>query len=307
MYPIKKVLVGLDFSELDVTLVKFAAFIAKTSPTTDICFVNVIRYNKVPKDILEKFPELEKASSVDQINKMQEVVNQHLDPALNVNLKFITKQGQAAKKIFKVSKEEEIDLVVIGRKSTLKGSGVLSQRLARRIECSLLIVPEACEPKLQKVLVPSDFSDLSTIAMEEAIAISLRRNAQVEVICQNVYTVPVGYHYTGKTYDEFAKIMEKNAQSAFYQWINKIDTKGVKINAIYSLDSDEDPVEDIFQMAQETAVDSVIIGAKGRTATTALFFGSVAERLIQRNFKIPVLIVRYKGKNAGIMDYIKEI
>src|SRR5690606_23665648 len=102
--------------------------------------------------------------------------------------------------------------------------------------------PEACEPKLEKVLVPCDFSDLSTIAMEEAIAISLRREAQVKVICQNVYTVPVGYHYTGKSYEEFAKIMEKNARSDFKKWLGKIETKGVKIDAIYSLDSDEDPV-----------------------------------------------------------------
>lgn len=307
MYPIKKVLVGLDQSEMDPTLIKFASFIAKSSPTTDICFVNVIRDLNVPEEIKKKFPELAGSASIEKATYMRKIVEEHLDPSLKVNLKFITKQGMAAKKILKTAREEGIDMVVIGRKRTLKGSGVLSQRLARRVECSLLIVPESSEPQLKKVLVPSDFSDYSIIAMEEAVAISERRDFQVEVICQNVFTVPAGYHYTGKSYEEFALIMEKNAKSDYKKFIKKIDTKAVKIKPVYSLDSDEDPVEDIYQMAKKTNADSLIIGARGRTSATALFLGSMAERLIQKNFDIPVLIVRHKGRNAGLMDYLKEI
>lgn len=307
MYPIKKILVGLDQSEMDPTLIRFATFIAKSSPTTDICFINVIRDLNVPEEIKEKFPELAGSASIEKTEYLRSIVQKHLDPSLNLNLKFITKQGQAAKKILKVSKEEEIDMVIIGRKRTLKGSGVLSQRLARRLECSLLIVPESSEPKLRKVLVPSDFSDYSLIAMEEAIAISERRGFQVDVICQNVYTVPAGYHYTGKSYEEFSAIMEKNAKDNYKKFIKKIDTKEVKISPVYSLDSDEDPVEDIYQMAKEVEAEGLIIGAKGRTTATALFLGSMAERLIQKNFEIPVLIVRYKGRNAGIMEYIKDL
>lgn len=307
MYPIKKILVGLDQSEMDPTLIRFATFIAKSSPTTDICFINVIRDLNVPEEIREKFPELTGSASIEKTEYLRSIVQQHLDPSLNLNLKFITKQGQAAKKILKVSKEEEIDMVIIGRKRTLKGSGVLSQRLARRLECSLLIVPESSEPRLRKVLVPSDFSDYSLIAMEEAIAISERRGFQVDVICQNVYTVPAGYHYTGKSYEEFSAIMEKNAKDNYKKFIKKIDTKEVKISPVYSLDSDEDPVEDIYQMAKEVEAEGLIIGAKGRTTATALFLGSMAERLIQKNFEIPVLIVRYKGRNAGILEYIKDL
>jgi len=307
MYPIKKVLVGLDQSEMDITLIQFASFIAKSSPTTDICFINVIRDLNVPDEIKNKFPELAGSASIEKTEYMKKIVEEHLDKSLNISLKFITKQGTAAKKILKVAREEDVDMVVIGRKKTLKGSGVLSQRLARRVECSLLIVPEAGKPQLKKVLVPSDFSDYSLIAMEEAIAISERRGFQVEIICQNVFTVPQGYHYTGKSYDEFALIMEKNAKSDYHKFISKIDTKGVTIEPVYSLDSDDDPVEDIYQMTKQMEVESLIIGAKGRTSATALFLGSMAERLIQKNFDIPVLIVRHKGRNAGLMDYIKEL
>jgi nucleotide-binding universal stress UspA family protein len=94
---------------------------------------------------------------------------------------------------------------------------------------------------------------------------------------------------------------------SYKKFIRKIDTKGVKITPIYTQDDDDDPVQEIVSKALETEADGIIIGAKGRTAATALFIGSIAERLIQFNDSLPLLVTRPKGKNAGILDYILEI
>lgn len=303
----KKILVGLDFTEMDPTLIKFVSFIAKDSPATDIYFIHVIRGSRIPKEIRLKYPELSKAAAAEKKKEMQALVEAHIDPALGVNIEYIVKRGQAAKKALKAANEGGIDLVIVGRKSSLKGSGVLSQRLARRLECSLLIVPENHEPKLNNILVPSDLTNYSTLAMEEAINIATRSKSGAKILCQNVYTVPTGYYYSGKSYEEFAEIMEQHARLNYKKFISKIDTKDADITTIYSLDSDDDPVEDIYQMAITTKADILIIGAKGRSSTAALFLGSMAERLIQRNFQMPVLIVRYKGKNEGLIDYLKEL
>lgn len=307
MSPIKKILVGLDFSEMDPTLIKFAAFVAKDFSATDICFIHVIRGSRIPKEIKLKYPELSKVASAEKKEQMQALVAAHIDPQLTTSFKYVVKRGQAAKKTLKTAREEAVDLVIVGRKSALKGSGVLSQRLARRLECSLLIVSQDCEPKLKSILVPSDLTDYSALAMKEAINVASNSKLGVAVICQNVYTVPTGYYYSGKTYEEFAQLMEKHARADYEKFIRKIDTKGIEIKAVYSLDSDDDPVEDIYQMAKNSEADILIIGAKGRSSTTALFLGSMAERLIQYNFQIPVLIVRHKGRNAGILDYLKEL
>ncbi|HSJ69116.1 MAG TPA: universal stress protein, partial [Anditalea sp.] len=98
-----------------------------------------------------------------------------------------------------------------------------------------------------------------------------------------------------------------HAEINYKKFIRKIDTKGFDITPIYTKDDDEDPVEDIIQKAIEIEADGIIIGAKGRTAATALFIGSMAERLIQLNDKFPLLVTRPKGKNAGLLDYILEI
>ncbi|GGF30453.1 universal stress protein [Echinicola rosea] len=308
MYQIKKLIVCLDLSEMDVTLVKFASFIAKINHTKKIYFTNVIRNLQMPKDILQEFPNLVENMVDERKGQMKAVVEEHFDKKLDTELTYVVKEGQLSKKILKLAHEKSADMILVGRKTTLAGSGVVSQRLARRASCSLTIIPETIvNPKVNKLLVPIDFSDYSKDALEEAIMIAERNGGNVDIICQNVFSVPSGYHLTGKSYEEFADVMKKNAEVNYKKFIRKIDTKGINITPVYTVDSNDDPVEDIILKAEELEVDSIIIGAKGRTAATALFIGSMAERLIQLNEKYPMVVTRPKGKNAGILDYILEI
>jgi nucleotide-binding universal stress UspA family protein len=292
---------------MDKTLVKFAAFIAKSNQSKKIYFANVIRNLSIPKDVLSEFPNLINNMIDERKSQMKQVVTENLDPELKISIGFVVREGQLSKKILKLANEKSIDLILVGKKTSIAGSGVVSQRLARRASCSLLIVPENSLPKVKKILVPSDFSDYSKDALEEAVEIAEKNKGKSEIICQNVYSVPSGYHFTGKSYKEFSDIMLKHAEINYKKFIRKIDTKGHKIKPIYTKDEDDDPVIDIISKAEETNADIIIIGAKGRTAATALFIGSLAERLIQINDKVPLLVTRPKGKNAGIIEYILEI
>jgi nucleotide-binding universal stress UspA family protein len=231
----------------------------------------------------------------------------HFPEIKGLSISYIVKEGTLSKKIIKLAEEKSVDMIIIGRKVNLPGTGVASQRLARRASCSLLIVPEGSKPKISKLLVPSDFSDHSKEALEEAILIAENHGGKVEIICQNVFHVPSGYHFTGKTFEEFSEIMKMHAEINFKKFIRKIDTKGIKITPVYTKDDDDDPVQEIVSAAMELNADGIVIGAKGRTAATALFIGSIAERLIQYNDQLPLLVTRPKGKNAGILDYILEI
>ncbi|MCH7414275.1 universal stress protein [Belliella sp. R4-6] len=307
MYQIKKLIVCLDQTELDETLIKFASFVAQVNQTKKIYFTNVIRNLNIPKEVIEEFPNLIENIVEERKTKMKELVSRNFTLSKDIELSFVVKEGQLSKKILKLAHEKSADMIILGRKVQLSGTGVLSQRLARRASCSLLIIPENSIPKIDKLLVPSDFSDYSKDAMEEAIMIVGKYGGKAEIFCQNVFSIPSGYHFSGKTYEEFAAIMQMHAEINFKKFIRKIDTKGITINPLYTKDEDDDPVEDILAKATEINADGIIIGAKGRTAATALFIGSMAERLIQMNHKIPLLVTRPKGKNAGILDYILEI
>ncbi|WP_143961642.1 universal stress protein [Litoribacter populi] len=307
MYQIKKLIVCLDQTALDETLVKFASFVASINRTEKVYFINVIRNLNIPKEVLKEFPNLIDNMVSERKTQMKDVVDENFDHNLPADISLVVKEGQLSKKILKLAHEKSADMIIVGRKVNLPGTSVVTQRLARRASCSLLIVPEGSVPNANRILVPSDFSDYSKDAMEEAILIAEKNGGDVEIFCQNVFTVPSGYHFTGKSYQEFTDIMQNHAEVNYKKFIRKIDTKGINITPLYTKDEDEDPVEDILQKALELQVDGIIIGAKGRTAATALFIGSLAERLIQLNDKLPLMVTRPKGKNAGLLDYILEI
>ncbi len=307
MYLIKKLIVCLDQTPLDKTLVEYASFIAKVNQTKKIYFANVIKNLSIPKEVLEEFPNLVENMINERKEAMEKVVQENFPEIKGLSISYVVKEGNLSKKILKLAEEKSADMIVIGRKVELPGTGVASQRLARRASCSLLIVPEGAKPKLTKLLVPSDFSDYSKDALEEAVMIVEKHGGTAEIVCQNVFNVPSGYHFTGKSLEEFTEIMKMHAEINYKKFIKKIDTKGIRITPIYTQDDDDDPVQEIVSKALEIEADGIIIGAKGRTAATALFIGSMAERLIQYNDSLPLLVTRPKGKNAGILDYILEI
>lgn len=296
----------MDTSDADRTLLRFLEIIATRNETKEIHFFNSISEMKIPDAVLKEFPEIKEKSIAERQSKIETLAKSVLSSDLIKISKVQIKEGAPSKAILRFVEKNDIDLIIMGRHKNFIGGGVLSNRLARRATCSLFIIPEGVEPDTSLLHVPCDFSSHSKIAMEEAIRVA-RKYDDVRIICQNVFTVPGGYHYSGKTYEEFAEVMRANAQKDYERFMSEIDHESVNLEVVYSLDTNDNPVTDIIDFAHENKPGAIFIGVKGRTSTAALFIGSRAEQLVQYNNDIPMMVVRPKGKNAGIIDLIKEI
>lgn len=306
MEPFKNVLVGLDNSPLDETLIKYASFFVDHTSAEQVDFVNIIRNLNIPSDLRKEFPELAESALKERKSHLKAVIDENFNPEKKVKSSINVRKGQGGD-LLEVAIKNKTDLIIVGQKKILDGTGVTTLRLARRASCNLLIVPENVEPKAGKLLVPIDFSSYSKLSLAQAIDFAVKNDSKPEVICQNVYAVPAGYHYTGKTFEEFAEIMKKNAEKDFKKFIKQIDTRGIKVNAEYSLDTNDNLASDIYDLADKIDPDFIIIGAKGRTATAALFLGSLAEKMVNEKMHHPLLVVRFKGKNAGLFETLREI
>ncbi len=306
MYKFNKILVGLDQSDMDYELIDAACKMCQLSDSKEVYFMNLIRDFHMPEEVLKEFPDLlEKA-----IKEREEAIREAVDEQFScpqVKVTYVIKQGQPTKEIMKFSQKEKVDLIILGRKNEKENGGIIISRVARRAGCSLLVLPKGHTIDFDKILVPSDFSDYSQIAMEKAIEISEALEKKPEVTVQNVYQVPSGYHYTGKTYEEFAVVMEEHARKDFAKFTANMNISNLNLNTTYTLDKDEDVIGYVYKEAKAQKSKLIIIGAKGRTATTALFIGSKAESLIQIDSDIPLLVVRPKGKKAGLIEYLQEL
>ena len=306
MYKFNKILVGLDQSSMDVELIDAACKICQLSGSEEVIFMNLIRDFQMPDELLKQFPDILNKAIQEREEQIKKVVSTTFT-CPNVKTDFIVRQGQPTKEIMKFSADEKVDLIIMGRKQDKDTSGVIPTRIARRAACSLLILPEGHHVNFKKILVPSDFSDYSKSALEKSIELAQRSEHNPEVVIQNVYQVPSGYHYTGKTYDEFAVVMKEHAMKDYKRFTGDVDFGSIDPEIIYTLDKEEDIIGCIYKQAKSTASDLIVIGAKGRSSATALFIGSKAEKLIQIDTDIPLLVVRPKGKRAGILEYIQEL
>lgn len=315
MQPIKKVLVGLKNSPLDVELIEYVSRLVDLSEADEIHFLNTVKFS-LPEEIKKSFPKLQSTALKDVQKDIDANVEAHFHPKREVTVSTEVRACiNNVKTVLEVINERDIDLVIIGRVANKTKSSVFTQRLARRAPSQLLIVPEGTIKRidsddiLHKFVVPVDFSDYSRLALERAIMMGARNNQNnnVEIFCQHVYAVPSGYHYTGKTKKEFAVIMKNNAEETFNNWITQFDAKGVKITPVFSEDTTDDKTASIRQLAKEINADCIVVGSKGKTAALALFMGSTAERLVRNMVKFTLLVVRRKGDYKGIIDQIKKM
>ncbi len=300
----QKILVCLDQSSRDINLIKTASKICELSPR-EITFINVIRDFDLPGQMKKEFPNFMDKALEDRKAEIRESVKEHFSwPDVDVSIKIL--QGQPAKSILKYSDKKDIDLIISGRKSK-DSMGVVRSRLARRANCSFLMVAEGNAFDLERILVPIDFSEYSRIAILKAIDLANLVPNEVEIYAQNVYAVPTGYHYAGKTLEEFAQIMRDNAVKNFESFMRTIDTDGKEIKPIYSHDDNENFVSDVRDEAKNLDASLIIIGAKGQTATSAILIGSKAERLVTMDTKSSMLVFRVKGDKSGFREFIKNL
>lgn len=312
MQPIKKVLIALDHSPLDSDLVDYAQFFANITEVTYVHFIHDVEF-KLSSAMQKEFPNLEKETLAERKKELSKVIEAHFKPNRTIESKFtISNESKSLKPLLKIIKQENIDLVMVGSKGLEHGGGTFSNQLARRCPCHVLTVPIGSSSRLKrtkkvkKLLVPIDFSDHSKQALERAILIGSRIKDPVEIICQNVFTVPSGYHYSGKSRKEFAEIMKSNAKINFEEFISEVDSKGIKIKAVYSEDINEDKTSDIRDLAKKEKVDGIILGSRGKTSA-ALLMGSIAEKLIRNEKDYPILVVRKKGDFEGFLDRIRKL
>ena len=306
MENIKKIMVGLDSSFMDKTLIPYTQFIAELFPVEKLIFVNIIKHVNVPEDILKEFPDIINNTVEDRKADMKSEVEKVIDTSI-YNVEYIIEKGTSTKTIMDLGDKNDVDLILIGRKITIPSSSTTGPRLARRSHCNLMIVPEGAKPRANKLLVPLDYSEHSKLALHYAIDISREVGKKSQIYTQNVYTIPAGWHYTGKSKEEFKEVMKKNSEANYKIFLKDIETKGVAIESMFHLDDNDDLTSDILRVSQDKRPDWIIIGAKGRTSAAALFIGSFAEKLISTITHIPIFIARPKGRNAGLLDYLKEI
>jgi len=306
MNKISRVLVAVDLTEIDETLVQYMVLLSNNISIDKVYFFNVMKDLILPDHIIEKYPDLVAPMDESTKKEIQYTIDEVAGNQLKTEYEIIVTDGNSAGKILKWSKIKEVDLIVLGKKSGLEGEGIVSGKVVRLATCSVVMVPEVLPSNLKNIVVPIDYSATSKLAFEFALYMA-SNIPDIGLTCLNIFEVPTGYHLSGKSFNEFAEIMKQNAEESFNEFINQYDTEGIKIKAKYELDDKGNIAKKIYQFAVKEKASAIVIGSKGRTQVAAILLGSIAEKLVKLNAQLPLVVVKQRRHNMDFLEALLKI
>jgi nucleotide-binding universal stress UspA family protein len=303
MQSFKRLLVGLDLTAMDDVLIRYAATWKDLTGTEKIYFVHVERDLYWPEEIMQDLPSKGRPLDESLIATIQTKVRAVFGDQQEVETVCEVIEGSPLAQLTHWAKIKKIDLILVGKKHSLKGTGVVPHKLARTSRTSILFVPEKVPEKLRRILVPIDFSDYSREALQQALHIAAQVPG-VEVLAQHVYAVPFGYYKSGYNQTEFKQRLFEIAQEQFKAFIAKIPSLEVPVEPVYTCDEEDDMPASICRKAVAENTDLLIIGAKGHSALSVFLLGSVTEKLLRHYINVPVLVVKKPDEELGFLDTV---
>lgn len=298
----KRMLVGLDLTDMDEHVVRYSCQVARFFKMEAVYFFHVTSTMELPPEVVEKYGDI--VAPVDETleKEMEATVKSCFQDIEGLTMEIEAHAGKVTEEILKWAKVKRVDLIVLGRKNQLTGTGLNSKKVAKASSCSVLFVPEKPTEKLESILVPIDYSKYAEMAFK--LALSVQKYTGAKILSNHVYKVPKGYYKSGKSYEEFAEIMLENTKKECKKFFHKFDLEGVDYENTYALDDDIHPADKIYITAREKDVDLIILGSKGRSGAAALLIGSVAEKLVMEDNDIPLFLVKKGNENVSLLEAI---
>jgi nucleotide-binding universal stress UspA family protein len=152
-------------------------------------------------------------------------------------------------------------------------------------------------PKYKKVLFCTDFSENSDYAFEFAYGIAKRDEGILYVL----HVIPVNPHQafatamiTNEKLEQIQKAIEEDLDNNYQERYGKKIENGIRYEFITKSGRED---EEILKFAKDEKVDIIVVGTHGKTGIEHVFFGSVAEKVLQRS-PFPLFVIPCKKKTG---------
>ncbi len=144
--------------------------------------------------------------------------------------------------------------------------------------------------RIQRILVPIDFSEHSQYALQYASEIAQQLGAELlllHVVEPIAYPADWGFSQVGLV--DLEKELIDTATQELEKLTEELKSKGIK--AAFEVHSGSRASDEIVRIAKERNIDIISIGTHGRSGLEHFLFGSTTERVLRRA-PCPVLAVR---------------
>lgn len=292
----KRILVATDFSDFSDRAVEWALLFAE-SYQASLTLVNSIVINgefMALESTITKFASYIVTATEHSRQRFKPYLEKAARKGIEVDYKILTEIQSAADSILKYIRDSNYDLVVLGThgRSGFKKwiFGSVSAKIVKLSPIPVLTVHLShLKPAINKILVPTDFSEHSTKAMDFAIPLARKFKSGIEflhVVDQEIHPA----HDTASM--KLLLKADPDLKERSIQLLNEfVEYHGEK--AIYAV-TEGRGYREIVHYAQNNPVDLIVMSTRRLTGLKHLFIGSTTERVAQLA-PCPVLTVGLKA------------
>jgi nucleotide-binding universal stress UspA family protein len=143
----------------------------------------------------------------------------------------------------------------------------------------------------KKILIPTDGSDLSLIAIDKAIFFANEIDAKIigVTVTEPFHFVSTDIVVVSDSIEVYEKDMHQLAQKRLQRIKTKCDEMAMDCKLIHKVANH--PYEEIVLTAEENECDIIFMASHGRKGISALLIGSEVNKVLAHT-KIPVLVFR---------------
>jgi nucleotide-binding universal stress UspA family protein len=296
-FKVGQAMIGLKMDEVDVPILKYFKFLAKTIPFNAGYFLNIIPQFDQSHSFFSKTEATLPSELTLKKNRKKMLgaeIKTQLKDLKGVDIEYDVREGDRLEEMLKDIEDVDADLVMIGKKFQENNQIVFAKNIIRKIKSNALVVPEKAKLRLKKILVPIDFSSHSIEALHTAIGVAKQLIEPAKVVCLNVYEMPNFAAFNiSKTREQFQHMIEEDRMEAFDAFIQSYAPEDSDRIQKVLLQKEMPWIPHyIMDYANKNEVDFIVMGAKGHSKVELLFIGSVTEKLLMINDEIPTLVVK---------------
>lgn len=294
MKKIENVVVALDYSAADKTLITYILYLNQFLDFKKIDFVHVKNGTSESFVIYDDKIEFLLNPESDGVEPKKSGQQFTVVPK-NTTVHSVKIEGQPIKSILEYCKKHSADLLVVATKHQSHGSGVTSTNLSRKASCDVLFVPELYRAEAKNILVPFDFSVHSKGALELSTVFTSKESV---VHCYHIFDTITANQ---SNYEELEEKHRKEKLEEFSKYLHSSNIDSSKIIPDFE-PNEAGIVDQLTAKIEDGDYQLVIIGSRGKSNASAILFGSVAESITGTSQKCPLYIVKRKGETLDILS-----
>lgn len=158
--------------------------------------------------------------------------------------------------------------------------------------------------KINKILLPTDFSETASNALKQAISIAIKAKAELKlvhvIIPEMNYEASVPIPHSKSYNANLKKNVEKKLENLAGQ-IEKVNSIKVSIKVTLGV-----PHKEICSIAEEEEIDIIVMGTHGASGISEFFAGSNASKIVA-HANCPVITIQKLPKAKGFKNIILPI